>query len=247
MSSDNAARETGLRLRATLRTILSPGIWLVLSVQMALAFAMHGQLPADDASLASTLTILLIATGLMLFYYLQAGAFHGLTLSRETLAVTDMMRAGKTVFAAFVWLTLKAGLLLALVMNVLIFLAMLLTGQEIKAITGALAPRFSIALGVLSFVFVYWLPFVFARREFRLFPSLKAALRIAWHRLSRSPFLALLILGPVLVSYFLPGDVPLWIDLAISLAGGAMGWIAYIYCIEVLPEDGKPVDGAQPV
>lgn len=246
MSSDNAARETGLRLRATLRALLSPGIWLVLAVQMALAFAMHGQLPADDASLASTLTILLIATALMLFYYLQAGAFHGLTLSRETLAVTDVVRAGKAVFAAFVWLTLKAGLLLALVMNVLIFLAMLLTGYEIKAITGALTPRFGIALGVLSFVFVYWLPFVFARREFRLFPSLKAALQIAWNRLSRSLFLALLILGPVLVSYYLPGDVPLWVDLAISLVGGVMGWIAYIYCIEVLPAPTGPGAGVAP-
>ena len=240
MSSDNAVRETGLRLRATLRALLSPGIWLVLAVQLALVFAMHGKVPDEDSPLASTLAIFLIATALMLFYYLQAGAFHALTLTRETLTVTDTLRAGRPVFAAFVWLTLKAGLLLALIMYVLIFLVILLTGYDLKTITGALTPYFAIVLGVLAFVFVYWLPFVFVRLEFHLFPSLKAALQIAWNRLSRSAFLALLVLVPVVVSGLLPGDTALWIDLLLSLVGGAMRWIAYIYCIEVLQAQAPP-------
>ena len=236
VSHDTTARESGLRLRAAIRALLSPGIWLLLSVQLALVFTMRWSVPADASPVTSALAIFLMATALMLFYYLQAGAFHALTQGRETLTVAEVVRAGRVVFAAFVWLTLKAGLLLAAVMNVLIFVALLLTGHDIKAVMNALSPFFGPVVGILAFVFVYWLPFVFVRREFHLLPSLKAALQIAWDRLSRSAFLALLVLAPALVSGLLPSDTPLLFDLLVSVVSGVMGWIAYIYCIEVLRE-----------
>jgi hypothetical protein len=233
VSHDTTARESGLRLRAAVRALLSPGIWLVLAVQTALVFSMR-DMPADASAPASALAILLTATVLTLFYYLQAGAFHALTQGRET----------RVVFAAFVWLTLKAGLLLAAVMNVLILTALLLTGQDIKVIMNALSPFFSPVVGILTFVFVYWLPFVFVRREFHLLPSLKAALQIARDRLSDSAFLALLVLVPVLVSGWLPSDTPLMFDLLVSVVSGVMGWIAYIYCIEVLRAQPPPAGSA---
>ena len=236
VSHDTTARESGLRLRAAIRALLSPGIWLLLSVQLALVFTLRWSAPADASPLTSALAIFLTATALMLFYYLQAGAFHALTQGRETLTVAEVVRAGRVVFAAFVWLTLKAGLLLAAVMNVLIFAALLLTGHDIKVIMNALSPFFGPAVGILTFVFVYWLPFVFVRREFHLLPSLKAALQIAWDRLSDSAFLAFLVLMPVLVSGWLPSDTPLLFDLLVSVVSGVMGWIAYIYCIELLRE-----------
>jgi hypothetical protein len=243
VSHDTTARESRLRLRAAVRTLLSPGIWLVLAVQTALVFSMR-DMPAGVSPMASALAIFLTATALTLLYYLQAGAFHALTQGRETLAVMETVRAGRAVFAAFVWLTLKAGLLLAAVMNVLIVAALLLTGQDIKVIMNALAPFFSPVVGILTFIFVYWLPFVFVRREFHLLPSLKAALRIAWDRLSNSAFLAFLVLVPVLVSGLLPSDTPLLFDLLISLVSGVMGWIAYIYCIEVLREQPSQAGSA---
>lgn len=244
VSHDTTARESGLRLRAAMRALLSPGIWLLLAVQIALVFSMR-DMPADASALASALAIFLTATALTLFYYLQAGAFHALTQGRETLTVAEVVRAGRVVFAAFVWLTLKAGLLLAAaVMNVLILAALLLTGHDLKAVMNALSPFFSPVVGTLTFVFVYWLPFVFVRREFHLLPSIKAALRIAWDRRSDSAFLAFLVLVPVLISGLLPSDTPVWIDLLLSLASGIMGWIAYIYCIEVLREQPPQAGGA---
>jgi hypothetical protein len=242
VSHDTTARESGLRLRAAIRALLSPGIWLLLCVQLALIITMHWSMPAD-ASPPSAPVIFLMATVLTLFYYLQAGAFQALTQSRETLTVVEVVRAGRAVFAAFVWLALKAGLLLAAVMNVLIVVALLVTGQDIKALMNALAPFFSPVVGILTFVFVYWLPFVFVRREFHLLPSLKAALRIAWDRRYDSAFLAVLVLVPSLVSGWLPSDTPLLFDLLISLVSGVMGWIAYIYCIEVLREQPPQVGG----
>jgi uncharacterized membrane protein len=154
------------------------------------------------------------------------------------------VRAGRVVFAAFVWLTLKAGLLLAAVTNVLIVVVLLLTGQDIKVLMNALSPFFSPAVGILTFVFVYWLPFVFVRREFHLLPSLKAALQIARDRLPDAAFLALLVLVPVLVSGWLPSDTPLMFDLLVSVVSGVMGWIAYIYCIEVLRAQPSPAGSA---
>ena len=243
VSHDTTARESGLRLRAAIRALLSPGIWLVLAVQTALVFSMR-DMPADASTMASALAIFLTATALTLFYYLQAGAFHALTLGRETLAVMETVRAGRVVFAAFVWLTLKAGLLLAAVINVLIVVVLLLTGQDIKVIMNALSPFFSPVVGILTFTFVYWLPFVFVRREFHLLPSLKAALQIGWDRRSDSAFLAVLVLVPSLVSGWLPSDTPLLVDLLISVVSGIMGWIAYIYCIEVLREQPPQVGSA---
>jgi len=246
VSHDTTARESGLRLRAAIRALLSPGIWLLLSVQLALVFTMRWSVPADASPLTSALAIFLTAAALMLFYYLQAGAFHALTQDRETLTVAEVVRAGRVVFAAFVWLMLKAGLLLAAVMNVLILVALLLTGYDIKALMNALAPFFSPVVGILTFVFVYWLPFVFVRREFHLLPSLKAALQIAWDRRSDSAFLALLVLVPALVSGWLPSETPLMFDLLVSVVSGVMGWIAYIYCIEVLREQASPASGTSP-
>lgn len=243
VSHDTTVRASGLRLRAAIRALLSPGIWLLLCVQLALIVTMHWSMPADDSPL-STPAIFLMATVLMLFYYLQAGAFQALTQSRETLTLVEVARAGWAVFTAFVWLALKAGLLLAAVMNVLIIVAMLVTGYDIKALMNAIAPFFSPVVGILTFVFVYWLPFVFVRREFHLLPSLKAALRIAWDRRSDSAFLAVLVLVPSLVTGWLPPDTPLLFDLLLSLVSGVMGWIAYIYCIEILRAQAPPAAGA---
>lgn len=228
--------ESGHRLHSTIRALLSPGIWLVLVAQLALVFSTQWSAPADASPLVSALMILLTSAILMLFFYLQAGTFHALTLGRDSLSVMEVARAGKVVFTAFIWLTLKAGLLLALILNLLLYVALVITGYDLKTMIQTFSPYFSPFVGILAFVFVYWLPLVFVRREFRLLPSIKAALTTAWTRLSHSAFLALLVLAPVMVSVVLPADGPVFLDFLISVAGGVMGWIAYIYCIEVLQD-----------
>jgi hypothetical protein len=80
----------------------------------------NGAHPRTATPLVSALALFLTATILMLFFNLQAGAFYALTLGREALTVGEIIQAGKAVFAGFVWLTLKAGLLFALVINVLV-------------------------------------------------------------------------------------------------------------------------------
>lgn len=247
VSPTRAPTEGELRLHAMVRAVLSPGIWFVLAVQLLLMFAMQWRVPEDAAPLLSLLAIFLTATTLMLFFYLQAGAFQSLAQGREVLPAGAVIQAGKAVFAVFVWLLLKAGLLFALVMNILMLLVLLLTGADIKELTQALAAYFGPLTGVLAFVFVYWLPLVFVQREFRLLPGLKAALRIAWARLSHSAFLALMVLVPALATGFLPADSAIWLDAFVSLATGILGWIAYIYCVDVLRQGRDVVPDKIPV
>src|SRR3989344_7880722 len=169
VTRDIPARSEGeLRLYSAIRAMRSPGIWFVLAAQMMLVFALQWRVPADVSPLMSAPGILLPVAALMLFFYFQAGAFHALTLGREALSVGEIIRAGKTVFASFVWLTLKAGLLFALVINILVLMALLLTGSDLKSLTQALSAFFGPVTGALAFVFVYWLPFVFVQREIRL-------------------------------------------------------------------------------
>jgi hypothetical protein len=216
--------------------MLSPGIWFVLAGQMALLFSLQWRVPADAAPMQSVLAVFLTATALTAFFYLQAGAFHALTLGREALSITEVIRAGKSVFASFVWLTLKAGLLFAVTVNVLMLVVLMLTGSDLKDLMQMLSSTFGPMTGLLGFVFVYWIPIVFVRRDFRLLPSLKASLQVAWSRIAYAAFLALLILAPALATGFLPAESPLLVDALTSLASGFLGWIAYIYCVDILQQ-----------
>ena len=90
--------EGEIRLHAAIRAVLSPGIWFVLAAQIALLFVLQWRVPADATPLVSTLAVFLTATALMLFFFLQAGAFHALTLGREALTVGEIMRAGQNIY-----------------------------------------------------------------------------------------------------------------------------------------------------
>jgi len=134
--------------------------------------------------------------------------------------------------------------LLVVVLNFIFMFAIYVTGNEPKAITEAFYRFLDPVLGIAAFVFAYWLPFVFVRREFRLFVSLRAALRIARARLPRSAFLALLILAPMLLAGLLPADLPLSLALAVNALSGLLGWVAYVYCTEALQENSPEIAAA---
>lgn len=232
------------RLHALVRTLLSPGVWMVLAVQILLVFLFQWNAPAELAPLIAALTTFLTAAVLMLFFYLEAGAFHALTLTRDALSAGQVIRGAVPVFARFLWLTLKAGVLLVILLNLVFLLALLVTGSELKTLTEAFYRFIGPVAGVAAFIFAYWLPFVFVRREFRLFVSLRAALQVARARLSYSAFLALLILAPTLLAGLLPADLPAPLTLAVNALAGLLGWIAYVYCVETLQELPSAEHGA---
>lgn len=230
-----AYTESERRLRAVVRAALSPGVWLVVGAQLLAQLALQSGLESEAASPDSWR---LIATALLLsvFVYLQAGAFAAIARGRERLTVGETLAGGRAVLAKFVWLFVKAGLLFAAAAQVFVLLLATALGVPHADLVLRIVPSAGPLLGVLGFVFVYWMPVVFVRQEFRLLPSWRLALAAVWRRFSRSGFPAFLTLTPALVALLLPLEHAVLALPALSLAGGFMGWIAYIYCAEWLQD-----------
>ena len=228
------------RLHAAVRAAISPGIWLALGIQMLVLLLSRSPAPAESNP-GINLTGVFEVVAILLFLYIQAGAFAALALGRDRISVADVFQRGKEVFTDFMWLAIKASLLLALALSIVIYMFMPEQAQEqdIKAWMEQFSPYFVPLVSVFGFIFVYWIPIVFVRRHFKLFPTWRAALQIAWRRLPYAGYLAFLTLTPSLLSEFLPA-IPAVVLMVLSVLGGWMGWVAYIYCVEVLLDEPKP-------
>lgn len=219
------------RLRALVRTFLSPGIWLVVGAQLALQLSLQQLSATGEAPLAWVLAL----SGLLLgFAWLQAGAYRALAQGRDRLMLADMAHTGFTRFTRFLWLFIKLGLSVALTFNVVAFLFVLGSGTSPEGLVRGFAPFLGPLLAVVGFLFVYWLPLVFVTDDFRLFATLRRALSTAWQRLPQSGFLALLILLPPVLFTLLPPEASLWLLAPLAAGASLLGWAAYIYCTEWL-------------
>ena len=236
-------RENERRLRATVRTFMSPGVWLVIGslflIQLIMRFRVFAEMEPPFPFLHLVLLTVLLAS----FFYLMAGVSHALARSKNVVSLGAAISSGKTVFANFAWLIIKAGLLSILVFNIAAYVAVLVTGLGLNELMKTYSSVFVLSLGIIGFVFVYWMPKVFVAQDFRLIPTLKAALDILRSRLPRSGFLAVLTVGPSVVSMLLPAETPLVLESMLDVAGGFMGWIAYVYCVEWLQDNPRGVAG----
>jgi hypothetical protein len=230
------------RLRALVRAFLSPGLWLVVGVQLALQLLLQRLSAAGEAPLAWLLAL----SGLLLgFAWLQAGACHALAQGRDRLRPADLVRAGFNRFTRFLWLFLKLGLLAALLFNLAVLPA-LGAGMSPDALIRGLAPYLGLVLAIAGFLFVYWLPWVFVTDDFRLFATLRRALATGWRRLPQSGFLALLLLLPPALFTLLPAGTPLWLLVPLAAGASLLGWAAYVYCAEwlrdTIPQSPPPAE-----
>ncbi len=225
------------RLHAVVRAAISPGIWLALGAQMLVLLLSRGQATVEPNS-GITLTGVFAALAILLFLYVQAGAFAALALGRDRISVLDVIQRGKEVFTDFMWLAIKASLLLAAVLSILVYVLAPGEEQDVKVWVEQFSPFLAPLTAIFGFIFVYWLPIVFVKRDFHLLPTWRAALQIAGRRLWHSGYLAFLTLAPSLLPEFLPA-MPTTLILFLSVLGGWMGWVAYIYCVEVLRDDPK--------
>ena len=222
------------RLRATVRVLLSRGVWAVVAVQLGLMLLWRHALSADSDSEPATL--LLLAVALAGFLYLTAGASRALAAGRDVVGLSDALRAGAACYGQFLWLIVKVVLLTGALLNVLIYVV----GMDNPSTAGGASVRapglLPLAQGVLSFVFVYWLPIVFVGGDFALFKTLRASLAMAWHRRTHAGFPAFLTLTPTVVALVVGESTPLAATLLVNLAGGAMEWVAYAYCVGCLQD-----------
>lgn len=225
------AAEGERRLRALVRAVLSPGVWLVIGAQLVLQLALTRGLAGDEPAPAW----LLVLTGLLFgFAWLQAGAYRSLAHGHERLSAVDTLRPGLGRFGNFLWLFIKLGLLVALLSNIVVFLFTFGTGLSPLETARLLPGSLGMLAAVIGFTFVYWLPLVFVTDDFRLFATLRRAIATAWRRLPQSGYLALLILLPATLFTLLPADTSSWLLLPLAASASLLGWAAYIYCAEWL-------------
>lgn len=226
--SSNEVTEGTRRLRAAVRAVMSPGVWLVVLVQALLLSLMRFGFSGGEGEAVSPVSLVLMPLLFLLFVYLLCGAFNAFAHTPSLVSVKDVFKFGHAAFNAFMWLVIKAFLLLLLALNV----GVLLTGLDPHVLMQEDPRRMGLGVALISLVFVYWLPIVFVTGKFQLIQTLAAALRVAWRRLPQSGYLALLLLSPPAVAWWLPAEPPFLAALLLSAAGEVLSWIAYVYCIE---------------
>jgi hypothetical protein len=238
--------EGARRLRAMLRAALSPAVWLLIGVQLLHAlvrrFGVAGQEQFSPQVLLYAMGVALL---MLLVFYLQGGIYQRLARAREPVAIGEALRAGHQVFPRFIWLTIKAGLLLGAVLAATLLLAQMVLGLEPKQLVESRATP--LLFVILPFALVWWLPWVFVHERFGLRESLRAALQRFWREVPRSGFLAVLILVPGSLVLLLPAGVPFVVALALDVLTVLLVWMAGVYCVERLADEGAaPAATEQP-
>lgn len=217
-------------MRATLRALLSGGVWLVVLTQFVLP--LMANMPAATEGAAHVVRIAAVTLMLLGLLYLIAGASRALALGRDPVSIVAVVRSGKPVFIPFLWLLFKTGLLAAVILQLGMLVGVLISGLEATALVERIAPYTGALVAALGFVLVYWMPIVFADHNFAMLPTLAEAFRVAWARLRLSGYLAFLTLTPAVIAVLIDGEPSGLVVGGLNLIGGVMAWIAYAYCVE---------------
>lgn len=223
-SASVPADENTFRIRAAVRALLSPGMWLVVASQ-----AVTLVLLASTATEGSTgVRPLFGAASFFLFLYFTSGMFQSLATCRDTVSARDVIINGARVFNRFMVLGLKAFLLFGLVL----ILVIAPLGAELQTILKDYPWLWGLSMAILGVVLVYWLPIAFVTGHFGLTQTLLSALKVQQQRLQQLPYPALLILAPNLIGLVIPSERLLTGVVLISALSEILGWVAYTYCTE---------------
>lgn len=236
------------RIRAAVRALMSPGVWLVVAVQLPTGMLIHNillTLSSGESAQPLLPWIMLLTLLFLVYVYLMSGTSRAFALNAATVSLQDAVMRGQQVFNAFLWLAVKICLLgmLAVYVGLYVFgmVAQLIgvtteseTEAVIQTLTPVLVPIVKAAAMITPFALVYWLPIVFVRNDFRVIPTVRLALKIIWRQLPRSGFLAFLVFFPLLLLWLLPSAAPFVVTLLLGVLGQLLAWIAYVYCVEML-------------
>jgi len=241
-----AESENALRLRALVRVVVSPGIWAIILIQVLIQLlGRHEPVTEEDAG-AAFLRMFAGTVTIVAMLYFQAGVFAVLSRTRGPVTLPAVLRDGRNVFFLFVWLIVRAALVLA---GIGMLAGTVVIGSlgvsDPQAIAQKLAAVLTVTAVLLPFLFVYWLPYVFVNNDFRLFASFRQALVLFWQRRMQGWYLALLILLPAVFAGMLPSATPFAVRLVLGGAIMLLAWAANTYCVEWLVARRKadPVGG----
>jgi len=239
------SNENTRRIRAFVRTFMSPAIWLFAGYQVALLLLLRVDLASFGENVSSLYAPLVFTALFMGLFFLAAGIYQSFAVSQSVIQIPMALANARRIFSAFILLSLKAGLLGLLAINVLVVFIQVFTGIEPGVLFKTYARYLSAIVSVLALVFVYWLPLVFVRGNFRLLETLAEAFRIGRNRISQAGFLAALLLIPPFLLILLPADFADAVVIGLSVIGELLAWVAFAYCAEYLQSVGAPTPVAQ--
>jgi len=217
MNQQPTPAESEQRIRAAVRVVLSPGVWLVIGLQVVFVTLAQTILPLDDVG-PTGLALATFGASLILIY-LVSGTFRSFALGNNTVSIYEALSRGKEVFTSFLWLLVQVVLLSSLVLFVLLGLfysSGSVDGANTEQLLTEMVRNIRMIAIVIPFLLVYWFPVVFSTNDFRVFATLRSALRIIWQRLWKSGFLAFLIFFPLVAFWLLPDTSPLIVFLITS-------------------------------
>ncbi|KPK55416.1 MAG: hypothetical protein AMS22_04460 [Thiotrichales bacterium SG8_50] len=232
--------ENTRRIRAFVRTFISPAIWLFAGSQVLLLVLLRIDLSAYGDNVSGLYGPLVFTVLFMGLFFLAAGIYQSFAVSQSVIQIPMALANARRIFSAFIVLSLKAGLLGLLAINVLVVFVQVFSGMEPDVLFRTYARYLSAIVAVLALVFVYWLPLVFVRGNFRLFETLGEAFRIGRSRLPQAGFLAALLLIPSFLIMILPIDTADGVVIALSVVGELLAWVAFAYCAEYLQSAAPP-------
>jgi hypothetical protein len=237
MTQENLPEST-YQLRAAVRTIMSPAVWLLTIIQAVLlvSMALFGGSENTEPVPGFPVFFSILVFG---FVYMMSGLFRSFVVEKNIVTVQVAFNQGKIVFTSFIWLILRLLILFFLITNILF----VVSGAQPAEVIKEGAKTFAFLVAILSFIFIYWLPIVFTASDFRLFKTLNTALLVAWDRIRQSLFLALMVLLPAMIAWLMPKDIPLPALVGIASINEIATWIAYVYCIEYLNRDKARIIG----
>lgn len=224
------------RIRAAVRVLLSPGVWLVIGLQVVFV-ALRAQTIFPIDNVGPTGLALATFGAILTLIFLISGTFRSFAVGNGTVSIGETISGATEVFTSFLWLLLQVGMLMLLLLFVLLGLfysSQSVDGVDTEQLATELVANVRVIAVVVPFLLVYWFPVVFSSNDFRVFATLRSALRIIWRRLWKSGFLAFLIFLPFAIFWLLPNNSPLVVLLLANVMGEVMGWVAYVYCVEFL-------------
>ncbi len=232
--------ESTRRLRAAVRTFMSPAIWLLAAYQALILsiFRLDFQRFGEEA--AALYGPLIFATLFLGFFFLAAGTYQSFVSVSSLVSVSMVFRNAQLIFSRFIILSIKVGLLGFLLVNVVVVIAQGLTGLEPEALFKAVTNYLSLIVGVIALALVYWLPLVFAKGNFNMLETMREALQLGWSRIRQAGFLAALILVPPVLLWLGSNQLPPAIMVLGSVIVELLAWVAFAYCVDYLKTDYLP-------
>jgi hypothetical protein len=243
MAEHHHSPENTRRIHSLVRAAYSPAVWGMALISVLLTSA---RLLATTKGVPVWIGPILLTLAVILFIYLTAGACEAFARTSAPVSLGEAFRSAGHVFGSFLWLMIKASLVGFVLFEAVLMLVVVVIGVEPFKDPKRTADVFTVFASIVALVFVYWVPIVFVRRNFRLFDTLGMALRTVRERPGSMFFLAILLWAPVAVLTITGDQVPLLVVIPIVAVGEWLRWSAYAYCVDVvasMPAPEAPAGG----